>query len=55
MEKRTAEDFVEDLVSDGRSLVDILAVVLATHWNQEKEQIKEIYKNLIIKFTSLKR
>jgi len=45
-EKRELRDFVEDLISDGRVLVQILAVGQSSRWNGLGEEIEKIYEEL---------
>ena len=40
--QRTVDDFINDALARGRSLKSILAVASATHWQGDKERIKEI-------------
>lgn len=40
---RTLRDFVEDMISDGKSLKDTLAVAHSTRWKDKKEEIKKLY------------
>ena len=40
--RRTAREFVEDLITDGRTARQILAVAQSTRWNQCIEEVKEI-------------
>ncbi len=44
--KRTWEDFVEDLISDGRSLNHILAVAQATRWQPHINEIEQYAEKL---------
>jgi len=44
--ERTWEDFVEDMVSNGRSIKHIKAVCLGTRWWGDVEQIVERAKEL---------
>jgi len=49
---RTVEEFVEDMVSDGKSLKQILTIALSTRWKSYKEEIEKVYNKL--KFESAK-
>ena len=46
----TIDDFVEDCVSNGRTLQEIMAIALGTHWWSQREEVeakaKELLKNL---------
>ena len=46
MENRTIEDFVEDMISDGRNLKQILAVAASSRWTNSEDKIKETYEKL---------
>jgi len=46
MENRTLEDFVEDLITDGRSLNQILIVAFNSRWRSHEEEIKKMYRKL---------
>jgi len=46
MKNRTVQDFVEDLVSDGKSLNEILTVATSSRWVNDKEEIKKEYRRL---------
>lgn len=48
MEQRTVEDFVEDMVSDCKSLDEILMVAMSTRWVGHKDEIKKVYCELKI-------
>jgi len=37
--KRTIKDFVEDLISDGKSIAQIRTIAMNTYW---KDRIKEV-------------
>lgn len=43
MENRTLQDFVEDMVSDCRSLDEILLIAANTRWKDRKDEIKKVY------------
>jgi len=45
---RTVQDFVEDMVSDCKSLAEILMVAMSTRWADHKEEIKKVYRELKI-------
>lgn len=44
--KRTLYDFVEDLVSDGKSFKQIRMIAAATRWSTCQDEIKEEYQKL---------
>jgi hypothetical protein len=44
MEERTLEEFVEDMVSDGRSLGDIRAVARSTRWETKMLEVLDYAK-----------
>ena len=46
MFQRTMEDFVEDMISDGRKWKYIFAVVVNSRWLGKIHEIKEIYKKM---------
>jgi len=46
MENRTVQDFVEDMVSDGKSLNEILIVTVNSRWANHKEEVKKEHSNL---------
>jgi len=46
MIQRTVQDFVEDMVSDGRDLQQILTVAVNCRWANHKEEIKKEYRRL---------
>ena len=46
MEDRTLRDFVEDMVSDGRDLNQILVVALNSRWKNDREEIEKMYREL---------
>jgi len=52
---RTWEDFVEDLISRGRSLPHIKAVCLSTRWWVYKQEIMDRAKQLRIFFKKSKK
>ena len=41
MNQRTVQDFVEDLVSDGRTESEVLIVAQGTRWKNRIDEIKE--------------
>lgn len=43
---RTIQDFVEDMVSDCKSLNEILIVAANSRWVNHKEEIKKEYRKL---------
>lgn len=43
---RTIQEFVEDMVSDGRDLSQILTVAANSRWKNSKEEIKKEYRRL---------
>ena len=47
---RTLQEFVEDLLSNGRTPNQILAVAYSTRWKLQTEEIKEIIKSFSKKF-----
>ena len=50
MEKRTVRNFVEDLLSDGRSAKQILIVARNTRWEPQIEEVKEVIRSFPKKF-----
>ena len=46
MKSRTIEEFVEELVAEGRKMKYIKAVAQSCRWQHYKEEIKIAYKNL---------
>ena len=50
MENRTVREFVEDLLSDGRTPDEILVVAENTRWKVDVEEIKSIIKSFSKKF-----
>lgn len=46
MENRTVQEFVEDLASDGRTLIEILTVAANSRWVSHKDEIKKEYCKL---------
>ena len=44
--QRTVQDFVEDMVSNGRSLTEILTVAFCSRWVDHTEEIKKEHHNL---------
>jgi len=51
MEKgRTVQEFVEDLLSDGREPKEILVVAANTYWKLDIEEIRKIIKSFSGKF-----
>ncbi len=47
---RTVREFVEDLLSDGKTPKQILAVALGTRWASNTKEIKEVIKSFSKKF-----
>ena len=47
MENRTVEDFVEDMVSNGKTEEQILAVTMTTRWSNSKGEVVKIYRKLM--------
>lgn len=45
-EKRTTQDFVEDLVSNGRSWKQIRMIATCTRWRECKEEVEQQYREL---------
>jgi len=43
--ERTLEEFIEDKISDGRSLKYILAVAHSSRWRDKKKEIEEFFNN----------
>ena len=50
MENRTVREFVEDLLSDGRTAKQILAVADSTQWKLQTKEIEEVIKSFSNKF-----
>ena len=46
MEQRTVQEFVEDMVSDGRDLNQILIVASCCYWKNSKQEIEKEYRRL---------
>lgn len=44
---RTVEEFVEDMVSDGKDLNYILTVAVNTRWKNFREEVEQIYFRLV--------
>ena len=44
---RTVQGFVEDMVSDGRNLNQILIVASNSRWKNFKSEIKREYRRLV--------
>ena len=44
--ERTVDEFVEDMISSGRTRGQILQVVQSTHWKNKMEEIKEAITKL---------
>ena len=42
---RTIREFVEDEISDGRDLKEIIAVALCSRWKNQITEIEEEYRN----------
>ena len=47
---RTVQEFVEDLLSNGRTAKQILAVAENTRWESKIEEVKEVIKSFSKKF-----
>jgi len=47
MESRTLEDFVEDMVTEGKSPDDIWAVARQTRWASVADETRELAKKLL--------
>ena len=45
MNERTVREFVEDLLSDGRSEEQIISVAKCTRWSSNLEEVKTILKD----------
>jgi len=43
---RTIQEFVEDMVSDGRNLNQILIVAMCCRWKNFKQEIEKEYRRL---------
>ena len=54
MIQRTIQEFVEDLISDGRTEKQILCVAQSTRWSNRKEEIKEMIVRLRRRMTKRK-
>ena len=46
MSVRTVQDFVEDLVSNGRTLQEILHVTFCTRWQAQKSEVMDEFRKL---------
>ena len=46
MQNRTVQEFVEDLVSDGKSLNEILIVTVNSRWASQKGEVKKEHQSL---------
>ena len=46
MEARTVEEFVEDMVSDGRTFEEIRAVTRASCWVTKLAEVETYYKKI---------
>ena len=44
--QRTVQDFVEDMVSDCRSLAEIRMIALCTRWKDRREEVEKEYREL---------
>ena len=42
---RTIREFVEDEISDGRSLKEIIAIALCSRWKNQITEIEKMYKD----------
>lgn len=49
-ENRTVQEFVEDLLSNGRTASQILTVAENTYWKPRIEEVKEVIKSFSKKF-----
>lgn len=49
--KRTIEEFVEDLVTNGRTLKQILIVAFCCRWRDSVNEIKRVHRKLLFKVT----
>ena len=47
MESRTLQDFVEDMISDGRSPNDVWVVAIQTRWASVADETRELAKKLL--------
>jgi len=45
MKTRTVREFVEDLLSDGRTSSEILTIAKNTRWKLDVEEIKEVIRS----------
>ena len=50
MEKRTVRNFVEDLLSDGKSAKHILIVARNTYWQSQIKEVEEVIESFSKKF-----
>lgn len=44
--KRTVQDFVEELVAEGRSWKQICMIAMCTRWKDRKEEVEQQYREL---------
>ena len=47
---RTVEDFVEDMVSNGRTRTQVIVVALSTHWRHQLPAVKSALQALYERF-----
>lgn len=47
--ERTVQDFVEDLLSDGRTASQILMVTENTYWQARIEEVKQVIRSFSAK------
>jgi len=50
MKKWTVRAFVEDMLSDGRTPKEIIAIAQSTRWKGDIKEVKEIIKSFSKKF-----
>lgn len=44
---RTVRDFVEDMVSDGKTFTEITTIAMNTHWRSRMDEVKEKARKLM--------
>jgi len=55
MNQRTVNEFVEDLVSDGRTEKEIFSIAQSTHWKNKTDEVKDALFRLERRRSKLKR
>jgi len=45
MKIRTVQEFVEDLIIDGRTHKEVICVAQSTRWEPHLEEVKKVLKN----------